>query len=173
MMNDTSSDKVRNLESRVTVAGEAVGERVRNATAVAAAATGQAERIVQDATAATVAAAGQAKRVLGDAGDAAQQAWSQAGGVTEDVVDAGRRATRSVSRQIHEHPLLAVLVGVALGYVAGSLIRGGAVDQEPSPRRTRKPRRLRHKQVIKGGSAAATNHPPSTRVLSLSSKVVE
>jgi hypothetical protein len=173
MMNDTSSDKVRNLESRVTEAGEAVGERVRNATAVAAAATGQAERIVQDATAATVAAAGQAKRVLGDAGDAAQQAWSQAGGVTEDVVDAGRRATQSVSRQIDEHPLLTVLVGVALGFVAGSWIRRGAVDQEPSPRRTRKPRRLRHKQVIKGGSAAATNHPPSTRVLSVSSKVVE
>jgi hypothetical protein len=51
MMHDTSSHNVRNLESRVTEAGEAVGERVRNATAVAAAATGQAERIVQDATA--------------------------------------------------------------------------------------------------------------------------
>jgi hypothetical protein len=63
--------------------------------------------------------------VLGDAGAAAQQAWSQAGGVAEDAVDAGRRATRSVSRQIHENPLLAVLVGFALGYVAGSWIRGG------------------------------------------------
>jgi hypothetical protein len=47
------------------------------------------------------------------------------GGVAEDAVDAGRRATRSVSRQIHENPLLAVLVGFALGYVAGSWIRGG------------------------------------------------
>jgi hypothetical protein len=43
-MNDTSSDKVRNLESRVTEAGEAVGERVRSATAVAAAATGQVQK---------------------------------------------------------------------------------------------------------------------------------
>jgi hypothetical protein len=154
-MNDTSSETMRNLELRVTEAGEAVGERVQSATAVAAAAAGQVQKIVQDATAATTAAAGQARKVLGDAGDAAQQAWSQAGGVTEDVVDSGRRATQSVSRQIHEHPLLAVLVGVALGYVAGSWIRGGAVDQERSPRRTRRPQRL-----IKGGSAAATKHPP-------------
>ena len=124
-MNDTSSDKVRNLESRVTEAGEAVGERVRSATAVAAAATGQVQKIVQDATAVTAAAGGQAKKVLGDADAAAQQAWSQAGGVAEDAVDAGRRATRSVSRQIHENPLLAVLVGFALGYVAGLWIHGG------------------------------------------------
>ena len=124
-MNDTSSDKVRNLESRVTEAGEAVGERVRSATAVAAAATGQVQKIVQDATAVTAAAGGQAKKVLGDADAAAQQAWSQAGGVAEDAVDAGRRATRSVSRQIHENPLLAVLVGFALGYVAGLWVHGG------------------------------------------------
>jgi ElaB/YqjD/DUF883 family membrane-anchored ribosome-binding protein len=130
-MNDTSSDKVRNLESRVTEAGEAVGERVRGATAVAAAATGQVQKIVQDATAVTAAAGGQAKKVLGDADAAAQQAWSQAGGVAEDAVDAGRRATRSVSRQIHENPLLAVLVGFALGYVAGSWIRGGTDRAEP------------------------------------------
>ena len=161
MMNDTTSETVRNLELRVTEAGEAVGARVRSATAVAAAAAGQAEKMVQDATAATTAVAGQAKKVVGDAGEAAQQAWSQAGEVTEDVVDAGRRATRSVSRQIHAHPLRAVLVGVALGYVAGSWFRGAAVDQERSPRPMRKPTRLRHKPVIKGGSAAATNHPPS------------
>jgi ElaB/YqjD/DUF883 family membrane-anchored ribosome-binding protein len=98
MMNQTS------FEARVTKAGEAIGERV------------------QSATAATAAAAGQAK--LGDAGEAAQQAWSQAGGVAEDVVDAGRRATNSVSRQIGENPLLAVLVGCALGYVAGWWIHG-------------------------------------------------
>ena len=60
MMNDTSSETVRNLERRVTEAGEAVGERVQSATAVAAAAAGQAQKMVQDATAATTAAAGQA-----------------------------------------------------------------------------------------------------------------
>jgi hypothetical protein len=81
---------------------------------------------VQSATAATAAAAGQAKKVLGDAGEAAQQVWSQAGGVAENVVDAGRRATRSVSRQIGETPLIAVLVGFALGYVAGLWIQGGS-----------------------------------------------
>jgi hypothetical protein len=67
--------------------------------------------------------------VLGGAGKAEQEAWSQAGGVAEDVVDAGRRATKSVSRQIGEKPLIAVLVGFALGYVAGLWIHGWPADQ--------------------------------------------
>jgi ElaB/YqjD/DUF883 family membrane-anchored ribosome-binding protein len=125
MMNDTSSDNGRNLEARVTEAGEALGERVQSATAATAAAAGQAQKIVEGAAPATAAAAGQAKKVLSDAGEAAQQAWSQAGGVAEDVVDAGRSATRSVSRQIGEKPLIAVLVGFALGYVAGLWMKGG------------------------------------------------
>ena len=120
-MNDSSSDNVRNLEARVTKAGEAIGQRVQSAAAVA----GHAQKIAEDATAATSAAAGQAQKVLSDAGEAAQQAWSQAGGVAEDVVDAGRRASRSVSGQIGENPLIAVLVGFALGYVAGLWIHGG------------------------------------------------
>ena len=124
-MNDTSSDNLKNLESRVTEAGEAIGERVQSATAATAAAAGQAQKIVQDITATTSATVGQAKKVLSDAGEAAQQAWSQAGGVAEDVVDAGRRATKSVSGQIGENPLIAVLVGFALGYVAGLWIHGG------------------------------------------------
>jgi hypothetical protein len=115
MMNDTS------LEARVTKAGEAIGESVQSATAATATAAGQAQKIVEDATAA---AAGQAKKVLSDAGEAAQQAWSQAGGVAEDVVDAGRRATRSVSRQIDEKPLTAVLIGFTLGYLASLWIHG-------------------------------------------------
>ena len=105
-MNETSSDDARSMEARVTKAGEAIGERV------------------QSASAATAAAAGQAQKVLGDAGEAAQQAWSQAGGVAEDVVDAGRRVTSSVSRQIGENPVISVLVGCALGYVAGWWIHG-------------------------------------------------
>lgn len=109
------------LEARVTKAGEAIGERVQSATATAAAAAGQAQEIVADGTAM---AAGRAKKVLDDAGEAAKQAWSQAGGVAEDVVDAGRRATGSLSRQIGENPLTAVLVGCALGYVAGWWIHG-------------------------------------------------
>jgi hypothetical protein len=59
-----------------------------------------------------------ARKVRGDAGEAAQQAWSQAGGVAEDVVDAGRRATKSVSQQIRERPLVVAQVGFALGYLA-------------------------------------------------------
>jgi ElaB/YqjD/DUF883 family membrane-anchored ribosome-binding protein len=109
------------LEARVTKAGEAIGERAQSATAASAAAAGQAEKLVQDATAT---AAGQAKKMLGEAGETAQQAWSQAGGVAEDVIDAGRCATSSVSRQIGENPLIAVLVGCALGYVAGWWIHG-------------------------------------------------
>jgi ElaB/YqjD/DUF883 family membrane-anchored ribosome-binding protein len=124
-MNDTSSDNGRNLEASVTKAGEAIGGRVQSVTTATAAATGQAQKMVQDITATTSTAAAQAKKVLGDAGEAAQEAWSQAGGVAEDVVDAGRRATRSVSRQIGEKPLIAVLVGFALGYVAGLWMKGG------------------------------------------------
>jgi hypothetical protein len=118
MMNETSS------EARVTKAGEAIGERVQSATAATATAAGQAQKIVEDAAAATAAAAGQAKKVLSDAGEAAQQAWSQASGVAEDVVDASCRATRSVSRQIDEKPLTAVLIGFTLGYLASLWIHG-------------------------------------------------
>ncbi|MGC1885202.1 MAG: hypothetical protein WA709_03730, partial [Stellaceae bacterium] len=94
------------------------------ATAATAAAAGQAEKLAQDATASTLAAAGQAKKVLDDAGEAAQQAWSQASAVAEDVVDAGRRTTGSLPRQIGENPMISVLVGCALGYVAGWWIHG-------------------------------------------------
>jgi len=118
MTNETS------LKVQVTRAGEAIGDGAKSATAAAAAAAaGQAQKVVQGATAST-AAASHAKKVLGDAGEVAQQAWSQAGGAAEDVVDAGRRATSSVSRQIGENPLIAVLVGCALGYVAGWWIHG-------------------------------------------------
>ena len=116
--------KETSLEARVTKAGEAIGERVQSATDATAAAAGQAQKIVQDAAAAATAAAGQAKKALGEAGEATQRAWSQAGGVAEDVVDAGRSAIRSVSRQIGENPLIAVLVGCALGYIAGWWIHG-------------------------------------------------
>jgi hypothetical protein len=118
-MKETSSNNASSMEARV------IGERVQGA-------PGCSSRLrpkngwVEDATTATAAAAGEAKRVLGEA---AQQAWSQAGGVAEDVVDAGRRATKSVSRQIGEKPLIAVLVGFALGYVAGLWIHGWPADQ--------------------------------------------
>jgi ElaB/YqjD/DUF883 family membrane-anchored ribosome-binding protein len=125
-MNDTpSSNNSGSNEARVTKAGEAIGEQVQSATAAAAAVAGHAQKIVQDATAATTAAASQAKKRLGGAGEAAQQAWSQASTVAKGVVDASCRATRSVSQQIHENPLMAVLVGAVLGYVAGWWIRGG------------------------------------------------
>jgi hypothetical protein len=68
--------------------------------------------------------------MLDDAGETAQQAWSQAGEVAEDVVDAGRRVSRSVSRQIGEHPVISVLVGCALGYSAGWWIHGRTAAQE-------------------------------------------
>ncbi len=123
-MSDKSSTHATSMEARVTKAGEAVSEHVKSATAATAAAAGHAQRMVQDATAATAAAASQARKVLSDTGEAAQQAWSQAGGVAEDVVDAGRRATESVSLQIHERPLMVALVGFALGYVATFWIHG-------------------------------------------------
>jgi ElaB/YqjD/DUF883 family membrane-anchored ribosome-binding protein len=125
-MNDTpSSNDAGSIEARVTKVGEAIGERVQSATAATAGVAGHAQKIVQDAAAATTAAASQSKKRLGDAGEVAQQAWSQASTVAKGVVDASCRATRSVSQQIHDNPLRAVLVGAVLGYVAGWWFRGG------------------------------------------------
>ena len=123
-MNDTPSGDASSLAARVTKAGEAVGEQVRSAAAVTAAAAGHAQKAVQDATAATVTAAGQAREILGDVGVTVQQAWSQAGEAAADVVDAGHHVHRSVSRQIHENPLMAILIGGVLGYVAGWWLHG-------------------------------------------------
>ena len=144
-MSDTSSNDPRSMEARVTHAGEAIGEHVKSATAATADAAGHAQKIVEDAAAATVAAARRATKVLGDAGDAAQQAWSQAGGVAEDVVDAGRRATKSVSQQIKERPLVVALVGFALGYLASLWIRkeGGRPAIIAEDRTNEKPPRHR------------------------------
>jgi len=135
-MKDTSSDDAKSMEARVAEAGEAIGDRVKSATAATAAVAGHAHRMVADATAATAAAASHTHKVLGDAGETAQQAWSQAGEVAEDVVDAGRRATKSVSRQISENPVISVLVGCALGYIAGWWIHGRTAGKE-EPQTTR------------------------------------
>ena len=129
-MNDTSSNNAISMEARVTKAGEAISEGVQSAAAATAAVAGDAQKLVSDATAATTAAANQAAKLLGDAGETAQRAWSQAGAKAEDVVDAGRRATSSVSRQIHRQPLVAVMAGFALGYIAAAWIhRGGSQPQ--------------------------------------------
>jgi len=112
-MNDILSENVRDLHTRLTETGNGIAEGVQTATAAAGIAAGQ-------------------------AGDVAQQAWSQAGEVAEDAVDAGRRATRSVSRQINETPLVAVLVGIAFACIAGLWLRGGgSTAKAPSPRRSR------------------------------------
>jgi hypothetical protein len=123
MMNDDSSDDAKSMGARVTEVGEAIGERVQSATAATAAVAEHAEKLVADATAATTAAASQANKVLGAAGETAQQAGEAVGDV---VVDAGRHAHRSVSRQIHENLVMAILVGCTLGYVAGWWIHGGS-----------------------------------------------
>ena len=129
----------------MTQAGEAVGEHAKSATAASAAAAGHAQNVVEDAAAATVAAASQAREVLADAGEAAQQAWSQAGGVAGDVVEVGLRATKSVSQQIKERPLVVALVGFALGYLASLWIRkeGGRPAMIAEDRANAKPLRQR------------------------------
>jgi hypothetical protein len=144
-MSNTSSNDATSMEARVTEAGEAIGEHVKSATAATAAAAGHAQKIVEDAAAATVAAASQTRKVLGDAGEAARQAWSQAGGVVEDVVEAGLRATKSVSQQIKERPLVVALVGFALGYLASLWIRkeGGRPAMIAEDRANAKPLRQR------------------------------
>lgn len=124
-MNDKSSNNAISMEARVTKVGAAISEGVESATAATAAVAGHAQKIVSDATAATTAAANQAVKLLGDAGETAQRAWSQASATAEDVVDTGRRATSSVSRQIHRQPLMAVMAGFALGYLAAVWSRRG------------------------------------------------
>jgi ElaB/YqjD/DUF883 family membrane-anchored ribosome-binding protein len=100
----------KSVHSGVTQAGEAVGEAVRNATSATAAATAQAERAV------------------GEAGEAVQQtarqALSQASDVADDMLAAGRHAVQATTRQVDEQPLMAVIAGFALGYIASWLIHG-------------------------------------------------
>ena len=83
---------------------------------------------VSSITSAAKAATDQVERALGEAGDAVQraagQAWSQAGDVADDVLAAGRRAAQAGSKQINEQPLLAVIGGFALGYIAAFLLHG-------------------------------------------------
>ena len=105
----------------MTKVEEAIGEQ---SAAAAAAVAGRAEQIAEDAAVATTATANQAKKVLEAAGETAE-ASSKAGDAVGNVVDASCRAHRSVSRQIHESPLMAILVGCVLGYVAGWWINGG------------------------------------------------
>ena len=123
-MADDPSAEAKSMEARVTKLGEAIGERVQAATATSAAVAGHAQELVRDAGAAAATAADQANRVLAEAGEAAQQAWAKAEGAAADVVDAGRRAHGSVSRKIQENPLMAILIGCALGYVAGRWLHG-------------------------------------------------
>jgi len=100
----------KSLESRVTEAGEALGEGVRHATSAAAAAVGRAEK-----------AFGEAGEVVQQA---APQAWSQVSGVTDDVMAASRQAAQAASRRIDEQPVLAVIAALALGYIVALLIHG-------------------------------------------------
>ena len=83
---------------------------------------------VSNATATPPAATGQAEKALNEAGEAVQQAarqaWSQVNGVADDMLTAARHATQAASRQVNEQPLMAVIVGVTLGYIAALLVHG-------------------------------------------------
>jgi len=110
-LNEVLSENASDLHSRVTETGNGIAERMQTAGAGIAA---------------------------GRAGDVAGQAWSQAGDAAEGVVDAGRRATRSVSRQIHENPLITVLVGIGFACIIGLWLPGGGpAAKAPSARRSR------------------------------------
>ena len=74
------------------------------------------------------AATGQVEKALGEASEAVQQAarqaWSQAGDVADNMLSAGRDAAQAASRHVEEQPLLAVIVGFVLGYIAALLVHG-------------------------------------------------
>jgi hypothetical protein len=86
---------------------EAVGERVSDAYADPA---NHAEKPVGEASGAVHQAAGEAA--------------SQARAVAGDLLATGRQTAQAVSRQFDEQPLLTVLAGFGLGYIAGLLIHG-------------------------------------------------
>ena len=83
---------------------------------------------VSSAASVPAAATGQTEKTLGEAGEAVQQAarqaWSQASDVADNMLSAGRDAAQAASRQVEEQPLLAVIVGFALGYIAALLVHG-------------------------------------------------
>jgi ElaB/YqjD/DUF883 family membrane-anchored ribosome-binding protein len=54
----------------------------------------------------------------------ARQALSQASDVADDMLAAGRHAVQAATRQVDEQPLMAVIAGFALGYIASWLIHG-------------------------------------------------
>jgi hypothetical protein len=83
---------------------------------------------VSSAASVPAAAAGQAEKTLGEAGDAVQQAarqaWSQAGDVADNMLSAGPGAAQAASRHVEEQPLLSMIVGFVLGYIAALLVHG-------------------------------------------------
>lgn len=83
---------------------------------------------VSSATSAASAAAGQMERALAETGEAVQRAagqvWSQASDAADNVLAAGRHVTQAVSRQANGQPLMAVIGGFALGYIAAFLFHG-------------------------------------------------
>jgi ElaB/YqjD/DUF883 family membrane-anchored ribosome-binding protein len=83
---------------------------------------------VSSAPSVPAAATGQTEKTLGEAGEAVQQAarqaWSQAGDVADNMLSAGRDAAQAASRQVEEQPLLAMIMGFALGYIAALLVHG-------------------------------------------------
>ena len=78
------------------------------------------EEVSSATSAAQGALAGTAEAVQ----QAAGQALSQASGVADDVLAAGRHAAQTASRQVNEQPLMVVIAGFALGYVAAFLLHG-------------------------------------------------
>jgi ElaB/YqjD/DUF883 family membrane-anchored ribosome-binding protein len=49
---------------------------------------------------------------------------SQVSDVADDMLAAGRHAVQAATRQVDEQPLMAVIAGFALGYIASWLIHG-------------------------------------------------
>jgi type VI protein secretion system component VasF len=78
------------------------------------------EEVSSATSAAQGALAGTAEAVQ----QAAGHALSQASGVADDVLAPGRHAAQTASRQVNEQPLMVVIAGFALGYVAAFLLHG-------------------------------------------------